>query len=83
MLCAMPVSLYLTACYEGMKKSSDEKSVQFVECLGNMAVAGIKTNVVDYSTEWFDTVNRGGLFPLNDEAFIFFAAVEVGYVHNS
>ena len=26
------------------ENNSDEKSVQFVECLGNMAVAGIETN---------------------------------------
>ena len=58
------------------EKKSDEKSVQFVECLGNMAVAGIETDLMDYTRVWFDAVNRGGLFPLNDESFRFFTAVE-------
>ena len=58
------------------EKNSDEKSIQFVECLGNMAAAGMETNILDYTKEWFDAVNRGGLFPLNDETFMFFTAVE-------
>ncbi len=29
-----------------------------------------------YTSEWLDTVNRGGLFPLNDQSFRFFCSVE-------
>ncbi len=29
-----------------------------------------------YTAQWLDIVNRGGLFPLNDESFRFFCAVE-------
>ena len=46
-------------------------------CLGNMAVTGEETNLTAYTTEWFDKVNSGGLFPLNDETFTFFVAVEM------
>ncbi len=34
-------------------------------CLGEMAVMGETTDFTQYTTEWIDKVNRGGLFPLN------------------
>jgi hypothetical protein len=46
MPCAMPVGLCLTVCYEIMKKIVIKSLYQFVECLGNMAVAGMETNTV-------------------------------------
>ena len=58
------------------EKSSNEKSQQFVECLGNMAVAGSETGLLDYTKEWIERINRGGLFPINDETFQFFCILE-------
>ena len=32
-----------------------------------MAVAGSETGLLDYTKEWIERINRGGLFPINDE----------------
>ncbi len=41
-------------------------------CLGEMSVMGEPTDFTQYTTEWMDKVNRGGLF---DESFRFFCTV--------
>ena len=48
---------------------------QYVQCLGDMAVEG-EDDFEAYTRKWFDQVNRGGLFPLNQTALIFFVEVE-------
>ena len=45
-------------------------------CLGNMAVTGETNDFTSYTSEWFEKINRGGLFPINDETLTFFIAVE-------
>ena len=55
------------------EKRSGDISVQ---CLGDMSVEGEGSDVLSYTRRWLDQVNRGGLFPLNDLTFTFFAAVE-------
>ena len=52
------------------------RSDQCIECLGNMAMAGENDDFKSYTRQWFDLINRGGLFPLNDQSFAFFVAVE-------
>ena len=47
-----------------------------LECLGNMAVAGDDSDIHNYTTKWIETVNRGGLFPINDKSFQLFIAIE-------
>ena len=49
---------------------------QFVQCLGDMAVKGEGDNLLTYTRKWFDQVNRGGLFPLNDNTFTLFIEIE-------
>ena len=39
-------------------------------------MAGENDDFESYTRQWFDLVNRGGLFPLNDQSFAFFVAVE-------
>ena len=46
-------------------------------CLGNMAVTSDDTDFMQYTSEWFHRVNRGGLFPINDETLRFFVSVEI------
>ena len=58
------------------KRKRGKKFDQFEMCLGEMAVMGEPTDFTQYTTEWMDKVNRGGLFPLNDEYFRFFCTVE-------
>ena len=45
-------------------------------CLGNMAIQGDATDFTSYTSEWFEMINRGGLFPINDETLTFFIAIE-------
>lgn len=49
---------------------------QYVQCLGDMAVEGEGEDVLTYTRKWFDQVNRGGLFPINDNTFSFFVEIE-------
>ena len=46
-------------------------------CLGNMAVTSDDTDFMQYTSEWFHRINRGGLFPINDETLRFFVSVEI------
>ena len=50
-------------------------SSQFIDCLGEMTVEG--DDVLTYTRTWFDVVNRGGLYQLNDDAFTFFVNIEM------
>ena len=56
----------------------EKKYRQFFECLEEMAV-GNETGGVDfleYTKEWIGKVNRGGLFPLNNQTFTLFVGIE-------
>ncbi len=59
------------------KKESDN-AVHFVECLSNMASLGEESSFYDYTLEWISSVDRGGLFSVNNSTFIsFFKAIEI------
>jgi len=49
---------------------------QYVQCLGNMAVEGEGDDLLEYTRKWLVQVNRGGLFPLNDNSFSLFVEIE-------
>ena len=46
---------------------------EFIECLGEIAMHSEvgSEDFLSYTREWLEKVNRGGLFPLNDETFVF------------
>jgi len=54
--------------YKLVKKYEGKKGDRHADilCLGNMAVtSGVHDpDLLSYTREWFETVNRGGLFPL-------------------
>ena len=58
------------------EKGSTDRSVEFVECLSKMAVNGDESSFLSYTLEWSRTVNRGGLFEVNDEAYRLFKRIE-------
>lgn len=58
------------------KKNSVEKFSQFIICLKEMAVEGNGGDVLAYTEKWFDIVNRGGLFPINDNTVAMFIEIE-------
>ena len=68
------VSMSLLKKYE---KGSSDKAVQYIECLSRMAVNGEESSFLAYTLEWSRTVNRGGLFEMNDETFHLFQAIEL------
>ncbi len=59
---------------------TSNKYRQYKYCLGNMAVNSSEdseeTDFSKYTSEWFERVNRGGLFPVNDLTLAFFIAIE-------
>ena len=57
-------------------KLKGTKYEQFIECLGDMAVESEHTDIFEYTKEWINKVNRGGLFPLNDITYQLFIAIE-------
>ena len=59
------------------EKKHEDVAVQYVACLGEMAVEGEGSDVLSYTKQWLELVNRGGLFPLSDEAFRFFIEIEL------
>ena len=58
------------------KKKDGKKASEFVDCLSNMAVVGNETSFYAYTTEWIKSVDRGGLFSVNDACFRLFRSIE-------
>ena len=53
-----------------------QKRQEFRRWLEGMVVEGTETSFLDYTKEWIERVNRGGLFRVNDKAFVFFTHLE-------
>ena len=59
------------------EKSSTVDAVCFTECLSSLAVDGDESSLLEYTTKWTRLVNRGGLFEINDTAFMLFKEIEL------
>lgn len=59
------------------EKMTGDMHSQFIACLGEMAVEGEGEDVLAYTRQWFELVNRGGLYPINDVTFTLFANIEI------
>ena len=59
------------------EKRNGEKASQFMECLSHMANSGDDSTYYDYTKKWIESVNRGGLFLVNDITLSFFKSVEL------
>lgn len=68
------VSMKLMKKYEAQ---SLEVAEEFCECLSSMAVNGEESSLQAYTLEWTRTVDRGGLFEMNDETFRLFGEIEI------
>ena len=63
-----------------LKQFSTSKSIkaaQFRECLSHMSKNGDDSSFYAYTSQWIDSVNRGGLFCISDSTFEFFQSIEV------
>lgn len=58
-------------------KQAGKKAAEFVECIDSMHVVGPASSFLDYTREWVDKINRGGLFYVSDSAYNLFVAIEV------
>ena len=63
--------------YQRFIKTPGEKAAQFVECLCNMHSEGPTSSLLDYTKEWVEKINRGGLFDISDEAYRLFVSIEI------
>jgi hypothetical protein len=63
--------------HERFIKQHGMKAAEFVECLDSMRVVGLAASFLDYTREWVDKVNRGGLFYVSDGAYNLFVAIEI------
>ena len=59
-------------------KDRKQKLEEFKICLGNMAVSSENDDASfsQYTSEWFNRMNRGSLYQVNDITFSFFLAME-------
>ena len=60
------------------QQQTSTRATQFVNCLSGMAVAGRESSFSEYTTEWIHQVDRGGLFHVSEQAYLFFRALELG-----
>jgi len=58
-------------------KQHGKKAASFVECIDCMHAVGPSSSLLEYTREWVDKVDRGGLFDVSDEAFRLFVAIEM------
>ena len=59
------------------RSSKDSYNTEVVECLHSMAVNGEESSLIDYTREWCLKVDRGGLFEVNDTAYLLFRIIEL------
>lgn len=59
------------------KSSKDSFDVEVVECLHSLAVNGEESSLMEYTREWCLKVDRGGLFEVNDTAYVLFRTLEL------
>ena len=59
------------------KKIDSEKAASYVECLSHMTVDGNESSLMDYTKEWTEKINRGGLFEVSTVTFQLFQVIEI------
>ena len=52
------------------EKCTSDTSVQYIECLSNMAICSGETDFLKYTGAWIEQINRGSLFEVNDTIYI-------------
>ncbi len=57
-------------------KEHGKKAAKFVSCLDCMYADGPSSSLLNYTREWVERVNRGGLFDVSDTAFNLLVAIE-------
>ena len=60
-----------------LKNVKGAKAAQFRECLSQMSRTGEDKSFLDYTREWMESLDRGGLFDVSDDTFELVKAIEV------
>ncbi len=50
-------------------KKTNKMAAVYIECLGQLAV---ESSLINYTREWIEKLNRGGLFVINDLGYNLF-----------
>lgn len=58
-------------------KEHGDKAARFVVCLDCFHADGPSSSLLNYTKEWVQRVNRGGLFDVSDDAFRLLSAIEI------
>ena len=53
------------------EKKDTQEDPSVLDCLSEMAVVGAGDDLFAYTQEWTRTINRGGLFEVKDDVFVF------------
>ena len=63
-----------------MSRGSHPYKDSFLRCLSNMGEKGKcpsnAENIEAFTKQWFSAMNRGGLFVVSDEVYLFFSEME-------
>ena len=73
----MQLDSFLLKLLKRYEKSSAVDAVCFTECLSSLAVDGDESSLLEYTMKWTRLVNRGGLFEINNTAFMLFKEIEL------
>lgn len=60
-----------------IEKMAGRRAREYRECLSHMANTGDDTSFYGYTLQWITSVNRGGLFVVNETSYHFFKSLEV------
>ena len=71
------MALFHTSLLNKLKKDHSDKAGHFVECLSSMGVEGPVSNFYDYTKTWIELVDRGSLFHVNENSYLFFRSLEL------
>ena len=63
--------------FKKFQKVSGKRATSYRECLSHMAICGDESSFYQYTMEWIHSVNRGGLFIVNDSTFRLFKFIEL------
>ena len=64
------------------KQPDNVRALKYIECLHAMnEEEGDDVEFLQYTKLWVEQVNRGGLFQVNDDTYLFFQAMELASRH--
>ena len=63
--------------FKKVKKLNGKKAASYRECLSHMSIGGEESSFYEYTLQWIKSIDRGGLFHVNDNCFKLFKSIEL------